>query len=72
MILIVSSAGEQPSKYLINSISCGTPLISVNFTFLSWLSVESKGCNFSQKSKSGVSVATGMFDEPCQSQLHKI
>lgn len=72
MILNVSSTGEERSKYLINSISCGQPPISDNFTFLSLLSVESERHSFSQKSKSGVSTATGMFDEPCQSQLHKI
>ena len=71
MILNVSSTGERQSKYLINSISCGQPPISDNFTVLSLLSAESETHPFSQKSKSGASTATGMFDEPCQSQLHK-
>ncbi|WVZ12111.1 hypothetical protein V8G54_016641 [Vigna mungo] len=72
MILNVSSTGERQSKYLINSSSCGQPPISDNFTVLSLLSAESERHPFSQKSKSGASAAMGMFDEPCQSQMHKI
>ena len=71
MILNVSRTGEWPSKYLIISISCSQPPISDNFTVLSLLSVESERHSFSQKSKSGVSTETGMFEEPCQNQLHK-
>ena len=69
VILIISSTGEQPSRNLISSISCGTQHISVNFTYLSWQSVEFEEHSFSQKSKSGAPVVVGMFDEPCQSKL---
>lgn len=69
MINIFSRAGEEPSKNLINSISHGTPLISVNSTTLSLLSIESEGHSFSQKSKSSVYVETFMSDLPCQIQI---
>uniref|UniRef100_A0A7C9DXG1 Uncharacterized protein n=1 Tax=Opuntia streptacantha TaxID=393608 RepID=A0A7C9DXG1_OPUST len=63
-IHIFSKAGEFPSKNLINSISCGTPYMSVIVTIFSRLNVQSEGHSFSQKYKVGVSRATTVFCKP--------
>lgn len=64
VILIISSTGEFASKNLMNSISCGTPDISVIFTILSFSKVQPLGHSLIQKSKSGASIATNVFEEP--------
>lgn len=64
VILIISSTGEFPSKNFINSNSCGTPDISVIFTVLRFLKVQSKRPFLSQNSKSGASSAANVFEEP--------
>ncbi|PON47695.1 hypothetical protein TorRG33x02_322500 [Trema orientale] len=67
-ILIVSSTGDLLSKNLTNSISCGTPDISVIFTSLSFLNVHFERLCFSQRSKSGASSATRAFEDPYLSE----
>jgi len=63
-IHIFSKAGEFPSKNLINSISCGTPYISVIVTVFSRLNWQSEGHSASQKYELGVSRVTIVFCEP--------
>ena len=60
----VSSTGEFASKNFKNSISCGTPDISVIFTTLSCLKVQSSGHSSAQNPKSGTSTAATVVDEP--------
>jgi hypothetical protein len=64
VIDIVSSTGEFASKNFINSISCGTPDISVIFKTLSCLNVQSLGHSFAQNSKFGASTEATAVDEP--------
>ena len=68
VMLIILSTGEFPSRNLMNSISCGTPDISVIFTVFSSLNVQSVGHSFPPKSKSEASVAADVFEEPCTNQ----
>ena len=63
-ILNFSRTGEFPNKIFINSISWGTPLISVIFTIFKRLNLQSEGHSVSQKSKFDTSWATFAFDEP--------
>ena len=62
VILMISSTGDFLNKNLMNSISCGSPDISVIFTTLSLWNVQSEAPSFSQKSKSGDS--TDVKEDP--------
>lgn len=64
VMLMVSSTGDFFNKNLMNSISCGTPDISVIFTTLRLPNAQSEGHCFSQKSKSDPSIAAKVFEEP--------